>query len=745
MTETKPIVVYTADCIGNAANCRYPNEVKITDEVSAKQAFSTDMVCARYKNHYRSTANFEVANALPGDCDNDHSEIAAEWITPEDIADLFADVPYVLHYSRHHMKIKGEKSARPRFHIVFLIDPERDADRYTALKQRLLAAFPFFDANAMDVARFLFGTEDPQVVYHPGTTPLNEFLDDLENEQAFAGMGHTIPEGNRNSTLSRIGAKIIKRYGDTAKSKELFLQAAEQCVPPLEDRELENIWAGKQRLYVKMRQQPGYIPPDAYNDTSSVVWEMPLPFDEYDLPTFPVDALPETVRRYVLAVAESTQTSVDMAAVEALGVGSLCSQGKYFIRGNADWAEPLNIYAVVILPPAERKSSVLSMMIRPVEEYEKEENSRRNAGIIESQMVLSRLEKEKRSLVERASKGKATEEEVRAKAAEIAKYEPVKPLRLFVDDVTSEKLTSVLAENKGCAAVVSAEGGIFDIISGLYSRNVNIDVFLKGHSGDTIRVDRIGRASESIIHPALTMVLAVQPEVLNGLMSNNTFRGRGLTARFLYSMPKSTVGSRSFSTKPIPEGVRSRYQALIETILSSDNEQEPISLDDGAREVLEDLFNDIEGRLKGDLAEISDWAGKFVGAVLRISGILHVMKYPKDSMFDAVDRETMEHAVTIGRYFLAHAKAAYSLMGADTVNKDAQHLLSFIKRERLAEFSRRDAMRLCRSFKTADSLQPVLNRLCEYGYIAVKPQEPASGIGRRPSEVYVTNPAVLNT
>ena len=706
MTETKPIVVYTADCVGNAANCRYPNEVKITDEVSAKQAFATDMVCARYKNHYRSTANFEVANALPGDCDNDHSEIAAEWITPEDIADIFADVPYVLHYSRHHMRIKGEKSARPRFHVVFLIDPERDTERYAALKQRLLAAFPFFDANAMDVARFLFGTEDPQVIYHPGTTPLNEFLDDLENEQAFAGMGHTIPEGNRNSTLSRIGAKIIKRYGDTAKSKELFLQAAEQCIPPLEDRELENIWVGKQRLYVKMRKQPGYIPPDAYNGTGSVIWETPLPFDEYDLPSFPVDALPETVRRYVLAVAESTQTSVDMAAVEALGVGSLCSQGKYFIQGNADWAEPLNIYTVVILPPAERKSSVLSVMIRPVEEYEKEENSRRNAGIIESQMVLSRLEKEKRSLVERASKGKATEEEVRAKATEIAKYEPVKPLRLFVDDVTSEKLTSVLAENKGRAAVVSAEGGIFDIISGLYSRNVNIDVFLKGHSGDTIRVDRIGRASESIIHPALTMVLAVQPEVLNGLMSNNTFRGRGLTARFLYSMPKSTVGSRSFSTKPIPEGVRARYRALIETILSSDNEQEPISLDDGAREVLEDLFNEIEGRLKGDLAEISDWAGKFVGAVLRISGILHVMKYPKDSMFDAVDRETMEHAVIIGRYFLTHAKAAYSLMGADTVNKDAQHLLSFIKRERLAEFSRRDAMRLCRSFKTADSLQP---------------------------------------
>ena len=745
MTEIKPIVVYTADCIGNAANCRYPNEVKITDEVTAKLAFSKDMVCAKYKNGHRSVSNFETANALPMDCDNDHSDIPADWITPEDIAEFFADVPYVLHFSRHHEKPKGEKGPRPRFHIVFRIDPEQDADRYTALKKRLLAVFPFFDANATDAARFLFGTENPKVIYHPGTISLNAFLDDRENEQAFADLGHTIPEGSRNSTMSWIGAKIIKRYGDTPEAKELFLQAAGQCSPPLEERELESIWVGKQRLYAKICKQPGYVPPDAYNSAGPVVWDTPIPFDEYDLPTFPVDALPEVIRRYVLAVAESTQTTVDMAAVEALGVVSLCSQGKYFIRGNADWAEPLNIYTVVILPPAERKSSVLSMMIRPVEEYEKEENSRRNAEIIESQMVLSRLEKEKRSLVERASKGKATEEEVRAKATEIAKYEPVKPLRLFVDDVTSEKLTSVLAENKGRAAVVSAEGGIFDIISGLYSRNVNIDVFLKGHSGDTIRVDRIGRASESIIHPALTIVLAVQPEVLNGLMSNNTFRGRGLTARFLYSMPKSAVGRRSFSAEPIPEGVKSRYRDLVETILSGNNEQEPISLDDGAAEVLEALFNEVEGRLKGDLAEISDWAGKFVGAVLRISGILHVMKYPKDSMFDAVDRETMENAVSIGRYFLEHAKAAYSLMGADAVNKNAQHLLSAIKRERLTEFSRRDAMRLCRSFKTADSLQPVLNRLCEYGYIAVKPQEPASGIGRRPSEVYVTNPAVLNT
>ena len=265
MTENKPITVYTADCIGNAVNCRYPNEVKITDEVSAKQAFATDMVCARYKNHYRSTANFEVANALPGDCDNDHSEIAAEWITPEDIADLFADVPYVLHYSRHHMKSKGEKSARPRFHVVFLIGPERDAERYADLKQRLLAAFPFFDANAMDVARFLFGTEDPLVIYHPGTTPLNEFLDDLENEQAFANMGHAIPEGSRNSTMSHFAGCVLKRFGDTDEAYQRFLKRAAKSEPPLDDDELKTIWRSAQSFYQRISKEEDYVPPEEGN------------------------------------------------------------------------------------------------------------------------------------------------------------------------------------------------------------------------------------------------------------------------------------------------------------------------------------------------------------------------------------------------------------------------------------------------------------------------------------------------
>lgn len=743
MQNLKPITVYAANCRGNPANCLYPNRIEITDEATAAEAFSRDIVCAEYKNNYRNVENFLISNALPMDCDNDHTEAPAKWVIEEDLAQIFPDVTYVIHYSRHHMKPKDNKSARPRFHVVFLIDPETDPKSYANMKQRMLEAYPFFDPKAADAARFLFGTEDPQVLFHPGTITLNTFMEEYDSEQAFADLETTIPEGSRNSTMSRIGARIIKRYGDTSEAEEAFFQEAEKCSPPLENDELERIWASCQKFYQKVSSMPGYIPPDAYNGNLPIQWETPIPFDEFDLPEFPVDALPPVIREYVCAVAESTQTSVDMSAVASLAILSICLQGKYRIWGKPDWSEPLNTYCVVVLPPAERKSAVISLMTSPLEEYEKEVNGARDVQIIESQMRRSVLEKERRMLEDKVSKGKAQAEELAEKAKEISTFHEVQPLKLFADDVTAEKLSSILAENQGKAAIVSAEGGIFDILSGIYSKTVNIDVFLKGHSGDTIRVDRIGRASESIIRPTLTMLLAVQPEVLNGLMTNGTFHGRGLTARFLYSMPRSSMGKRSFRTKAIDEAVKTEYNKLLHGLLEVDLREEPITLSEEATAIFEKLFLEHECRLVTDLAEIQNWAGKYVGAVLRIAGLLHAAKHHGFLDFTEVSGETMENAVRIGEYFLEHAKAAHALMGADPVNKQCEHVLNAIKRNRCEEFSRRDAMRLCRGFKTAESIQPVLNRLCDYGYIAAKPSEPVFGPGRRPSDIYLTNPVLL--
>ena len=69
-------------------------------------------------------------------------------------------------------------------------------------------------------------------------------------------------------------------------------------------------------------------------------------------------------------------------------------------------------------------------------------------------------------------------------------------------------------------AVISSEGGLFDMAAGQYSDHVNIDILLKAFTGDPVMIDRKGRPSEQIDRPCLTMLLTVQPSVLQAVMEN---------------------------------------------------------------------------------------------------------------------------------------------------------------------------------------------------------------------------------
>ena len=738
--------IHYADCCGNAKNCTYPHTATASTEDDIRKLVAHDHVLAEFKDAYRSKDNFVRAVVASMDCDNDHSENPNEWIAPKDIPNMFPNIPCVIVTSRNHMKPKGSKSARPRFHVFLAIEPITDALAYAGFIKKVQNAFPMFDDNALDAARFFYGNPNAEVSIYQGSSTLTRFMEDMESEQMFAELD-AIPEGRRNSTMSKIAGKLLKRYGDNEESYRKFLDCAGQCTPPLDDTELSQIWRSAQSFYKKVQSQPGYVPPEEY---ASPQWEEPIPFEQRNLPSFPTEALPQTIKDYALAVAESTQTPVDMSACASLAVMALCLQGKYRIKAKADWSEPLNLFTVIVAEPSERKSPIINLMTKPLNEYEAEYNSRNAAELEASKMNKRILEKRQRALEDKAAKGKADSGELEQLARQIASYKERTPLRLYVDDITTEKLNSVLADGNGKAAIISAEGGIFDMLSGIYSKNVNIDVMLKGYSGDSIRVDRVGRNSESIMNPALTILLTVQPNVLSEVMQNGTFRGRGLTARFLYCMPTSLVGRRRFHTTPIPQEASSSYERLIKNLLEDEQSAIPemITLSAEAEALLEAFSNEVEGKLKTEYADISDWAGKLVGGVLRIAGILcraSVMRcYDFLSVNDAliVSEEVMQNAITIGRYFAEHSKAAFSRMGVDEHMKQSKYVLSAIVKNGLVEFSRRDIMRLCRSFKTAEELQTILNHLTEYGYIAPKSDDAKFVKGRPTGQIYLVNPCV---
>lgn len=256
--------LYTADCVGNSGNCLYPHEMVITDKESFITAISSDHVTAKYKGNYRSKDNFEEADNIPLDCDNDHSDNPKDWITPLDVALAFPGVPFAASYSRNHMKQKGDKSPRPRFHVFFVIPVVTDADAYAALKKRIMMFFPYFDTNALDAARFLYGTSATDVELYEGDKSIVDFLDE-DDFAEFDAQLEKVPEGQRNSTMSHIAGKLIKRYGITDDAYALFMKQAEKCNPPLPESELKVIWNSASKFGTKVSTQEGYIPPEKYN------------------------------------------------------------------------------------------------------------------------------------------------------------------------------------------------------------------------------------------------------------------------------------------------------------------------------------------------------------------------------------------------------------------------------------------------------------------------------------------------
>ena len=250
---------YTANCRGNAKNSIYPNRRVVDNEDDILEVMAFDHVCAEFKNCRRSRDNFLSCDVDVMDCDNSHSDNPEDWIHPEDLdKKIGKDVAFVVVPSRNNMKPKEGKSARPRFHVYFPHDPITDGEACAALKKAIQQKFPFFDAKALDSARFIFGHPADSILWHEGEIT----IDCIVKPQG----GREIPQGQRNATMSHFAGRVVKRYGATEKAHEIFMDEANKCNPPLEDAELAMIWQSACRFAEKVQGQEGYVAPDAYND-----------------------------------------------------------------------------------------------------------------------------------------------------------------------------------------------------------------------------------------------------------------------------------------------------------------------------------------------------------------------------------------------------------------------------------------------------------------------------------------------
>jgi replicative DNA helicase len=448
--------------------------------------------------------------------------------------------------------------------------------------------------------------------------------------------------------------------------------------------------------------------------------------DEVKKLPFPLETLPQWVSDYAKAVAHDLQVSVDLPANLALGAISVCVLGNSTVTyQRQNWTQPLNLYMAVALPPSAGKSPAKNAMFSALEDLEQQRIVQANAKIFDFEADKRIREKDQRAKEEKAAKSKGADremirQEVRELSFEIAKLTRPISGKMMVDDITTEALGVELADAGGRIAVVSAEGGLFDRIAGLYNNQIaNMDLYLEGWGGGRYSVSRIGRPPILVPKANVCVITTIQPAVLDAIGARRDFSGRGLTARFLLTIPDSNVGRRIRTlTSTTTPNIQAAYESSLIHI-ANEVSLNPVSLDVG--EEASRLFAQWDQWLEDSLApgepleHMAEWIGKLRASVLRIAGLLHLAHGKRGQRIDV---DVMSDAIVLGRYFLAHSQAIATRWGTDGRVMQAQQIVEWIERTGRTEFTARELQRSNgRLYTSVEETRAPLELLVERGWI----------------------------
>jgi len=166
--------------------------------------------------------------------------------------------------------------------------------------------------------------------------------------------------------------------------------------------------------------------------------------------------------------------------------------------------------------------------------------------------------------------------------------------------------------------------------------------------------------------------------------------------------------------------------------LLDDERERRLALDADARRKWEAFHDELEPRLGdgGDLADegLGDWSGKLLGLTARLVALLHEGDYAGRTCPPTIPAATMQRAIELARYALAHALYCFGAMGADERTTLALRAWSAIEKEAAGALEVRHQAVWQRAktaaLKSPKALEPALELLREHGYLAPIPGKP---------------------
>lgn len=218
-------------------------------------------------------------------------------------------------------------------------------------------------------------------------------------------------------------------------------------------------------------------------------------------------------------------------------------------------------------------------------------------------------------------------------------------------------------------------------------------------------------------------------------------------------MPPSMVGHRRIDSPPIPISARCHYEKNVSWITQYPwnqnvfGERIPhvLKLSQGAFEEWCGFWTSVEREQAdgGKFEGLRDWATRIPGAAGRIAGAIHIAANARRDVPPRVEEDSMQRALALVADLCTHTLAAFQAMGLDPATEAAKHILGWIRRNGMNEFTARDCHRgVMGRYPKASEVAAGLAVLDERAFIFPAGGEEKRGPGRPASQLYRVNPKV---
>ncbi|UUR08240.1 YfjI family protein [Sphingomonas glaciei] len=409
---------------------------------------------------------------------------------------------------------------------------------------------------------------------------------------------------------------------------------------------------------------------------------------------YPLWEIPALIRDAVEEVASYVQPPVAMVAACALTAVSTAVQTGFGVRRDSALSGPATLYLLTVAESGERKSTVDSIFIQPVRDWEAEQRKLYSRRRAEYKAQLEDWEKQGEELQANITSGFINPQnfEIDPRTSH-ALGRPTEPqlVRVLRKNDTTEALIAAL-DKYPVATIASAEAGTIFGSHSMKAESVTANLALANEMWDGGVIDKstVGAGEVRVEGMRVTMGLQVQPSVLQNFVdkTGGLARGIGYFARFLFCQPETTQGTRMYKEPPAARPALAAFCQRMTTLLSIEAEfdeydrleTQMLAFDADAQKSWIAFYDEVEEKLnyEDEYGSIRDVASKAADNAARLACCFHVFA---NGPSHPIARDSVLGACALMRWYLDEAVRFCGKAAAAPEIADAQMLEEWLVKE----------------------------------------------------------------